>query len=35
MAAFGLWRNDPELDDLAERIAANRTGQAPRPAPER
>ena len=34
MAAFGLWRNDPELDDLAERIAANREGQAPRPAPE-
>jgi prevent-host-death family protein len=34
MAAFGLWRDDVDMDDLAERIAANRAGQAPRPVPE-
>jgi prevent-host-death family protein len=34
MAAFGLWRDDPDLDDLADRIAANRASQMPRPAPE-
>ena len=31
MAAFGLWRDDPELADLADRVAANRSGQLPRP----
>jgi prevent-host-death family protein len=34
MAAFGLWRDERELDDLAERILADRAGQPPRPAPE-
>ncbi len=34
MAAFGLWRDDPEFADLAERITANRASQSPRPAPE-
>ena len=34
MAAFGLWRDAPDLTDLADRIAANRAGQVPRPAPE-
>lgn len=34
MAAFGLWRDDPDLDDLADRIAANRASQMLRPAPE-
>jgi prevent-host-death family protein len=35
MAAFGLWADEPDLDDLAERIAANRAGQTRCPAPER
>lgn len=30
MAAFGVWRNAAEFDDLAERIAANRTDQPSR-----
>lgn len=34
MAVFGLWRNDPELADLAERMTENRTAQPPRPALE-
>ena len=34
MAAFGLWHDDSTFDDLAERIAANRANQPPRPAPE-
>ena len=34
MAAFGLWRDDPDLADLDQRIARNRAGQSPRPAPE-
>ena len=34
MAAFGLWRDDPGLDDLTERIAANRRTQPQRPTPE-
>ncbi len=34
MAAFGLWRDDPDLADLAERIAMNRRAQLPKPAPD-
>jgi prevent-host-death family protein len=34
MAAFGLWRDDPDLDDLTQRITANRAGRPPRPAPD-
>ena len=34
MAAFGLWRDDPDLDDLADRIAVNRASQVARLAPE-
>ena len=34
MAAFGLWRDDPDLDDLTQRITANRAGQPSRPAPD-
>ncbi len=34
MAAFGLWRDDPDLADLTERIATNRADQSPRPAPD-
>ncbi len=30
MAAFGLWRDENELDDLAERIYANRKNQTAR-----
>jgi len=33
MAAFGLWRDMPELDDLGEEIRANRDGQPSRPDP--
>ena len=33
MAAFGLWRDDPDLDDLADRIAANRASQVGPPGP--
>src|SRR3712207_6422429 len=32
MAAFGLWRDDPSLDDLTERIMAERASQPSRPA---
>lgn len=34
MAAFGLWRADPDLDDLTQRIATNRAEQPPRTAPD-
>ncbi len=34
MAAFGLWRDDPDLDDLTQRITANRAGQPSWPAPD-
>lgn len=34
MAAFGLWRNEPAFDDLAEQIVANRAQQPPRPTSE-
>ncbi len=34
MAVFGLWRDDPDIATLAERISANRAGQPSRPAPE-
>ena len=34
MAAFGLWRDDPDLADLTERIATSRADQSPRPAPD-
>jgi prevent-host-death family protein len=34
MAVFGLWRDDPEMADLAERLAANRANQPVRPTPE-
>lgn len=30
MAAYGLWRDDPDLADLAERISENRRSQPPR-----
>jgi prevent-host-death family protein len=33
MAAFGLWREETELDGLGDEIAANRTGQPDRTAP--
>jgi hypothetical protein len=33
MAAFGLWPDDPDLGDLAERIASQRSDQPARPAP--
>lgn len=31
MAVFGLWRDDPELAELTERLAENRASQPPRP----
>ncbi len=34
MAAFGLWRDDADLADLADRIAENRAQQPPRLIPE-
>ncbi|MCG8350647.1 MAG: type II toxin-antitoxin system Phd/YefM family antitoxin [Chloroflexales bacterium] len=34
MAVFGLWRDDPETTDLAERLVANRASQPARPTPE-
>lgn len=34
MAAFGLWRDDPDTVDLVERLAANRASQPTRPTPE-
>ena len=34
MAAFGLWADEPDLDTLADEIAANRRRQAARSAPE-
>ncbi len=34
MAAFGLWRDDPDMVNLAERLAANRASQPIRPTPE-
>ena len=32
MAAFGLWRDEPDLATLADEISANRQAQPPRPA---
>lgn len=34
MAAFGLWRDDADLSDLAQRIAENRAAQPSRPVSE-
>ena len=34
MAAYGLWANEHDLDDLAERIAQNRQRSGSRPALE-
>ena len=31
MAAYGLWRDEPELAELADKIRANRQEQPPRP----
>jgi hypothetical protein len=31
MAAYGLWRDEPELSALVDEIAANRQGQVSRP----
>lgn len=31
MAAFGLWQDEPEFDDLTERLRAERDRQAQRP----
>lgn len=33
MAAFGLWRDEEDLADLAGEIERNRAGQSQRPAP--
>ncbi|PDW04919.1 hypothetical protein [Candidatus Viridilinea mediisalina] len=34
MSVFGLWRDDPAMDDLAERLADQRTDQPSRAVPE-
>lgn len=31
MAAFGLWKDESDLDDLVERVYANRLAQSSRP----
>ena len=34
MAAFGLWRDDPDMADLTDHIAANRVAQPSRDIPD-
>ena len=34
MAAFGLWRDDPDLADLTERLTTDQAEQSPPPAPD-